>query len=188
MRRLDPDRRRLAAYLRGRGLRTVMILFEGGYSGVVDLDRHAIRLERDLEFRGRPGRRPARPPGRDLAALDAIVASGRYTLRGFVAEFDGVVDDGLRSLAGTQQAAVERGSAGGAPSAQRLARGRALAARVARRTWSPPASRANLEANPTLPDSAGAATMIQTRAPRSSTWGTRSPSASTSTRPCGGRR
>ena len=96
-------------------LRTVMILFEGGYSGVVDLDRHAIRLERDLSnFEDvlavlRP---PARLDAISAAAHDAIVASGRYTLRGFVAEFDGVVDDGLRSLAGTQQAAVERAPRG----------------------------------------------------------------------------
>lgn len=81
--------------------RTAMILFPGTYGGVVEPDRHYIPLEKDFsnieevvecvrdttyldELAGR--------------AYDELVASGRYSLRAMVAEFDALVGERARSL------------------------------------------------------------------------------------------
>ena len=119
-------------------LRTVLILFEGGYSGVVDLDRHAIALERDLSNFAEVAALlevPERLEEIAAAAHADIVASGRYTLRAFMARFDDLVDEGLASLDPGSNRPRWRGAPPpgfGAPT-PRFKRGRALASSVARR-------------------------------------------------------
>jgi hypothetical protein len=119
-------------------LRTVVILFDGGYSSVVDLDRHAIRLERDLSNFADVAallRAPERLEEISAAAHADIVASGRYTLRAFMARFDDLVEKEL----GSQDRAPERQRWRGTPPegflppVRRFRRGRALASKVARR-------------------------------------------------------
>jgi hypothetical protein len=82
-------------------LRTAMILFRGAYGGVVEPERHYIPLEKDFSNIEEVVER-----ARDIAYLDELahrtyddlVASGRYSLRAVVAEFDALVAERARPL------------------------------------------------------------------------------------------
>ena len=72
-------------------LRTAMVLFPGEYSGTVEPWTHYLPLEKDFSNMGEVAERL-----RDTAGVEAmverahadLVASGRYSLESFVAEFD----------------------------------------------------------------------------------------------------
>jgi hypothetical protein len=75
-------------------LRTAMILFRGTYAGVVEPGRHYIQLEKDfsnIDWVVERLRDTAYLEELTSRAYDDLVASGRYSLRSAVAEFDGVV-------------------------------------------------------------------------------------------------
>jgi hypothetical protein len=82
-------------------LRTAMILFPGTYAGVVEPERHYIPLEKDFSNIEEVLERV-----RDTAYLDELagrayddlVASGRYSLRTMVAEFDAVIAEHARQV------------------------------------------------------------------------------------------
>ena len=75
--------------------RTALILFEGAYSGILSAYKHYIPLRKDFANADEVFRRLE-----DLPALEAmtarahaeVVASGRYSYRAFVAEFDDYLD------------------------------------------------------------------------------------------------
>lgn len=76
-------------------LRTALVLYPGEYSGVIESERHFIPLERDLSNMDEVAQRLL--DDRYLQELvdrtyDEIVGSGRYTYRGFTAEFDAIVE------------------------------------------------------------------------------------------------
>jgi hypothetical protein len=77
-------------------LRTAMILFPGGYSGIVEPGAHYIRLEKDFSNmdavveRLRDTRYLEELTAR---AYEDLVASGRYSLQAMVDQFDRVVDE-----------------------------------------------------------------------------------------------
>jgi hypothetical protein len=87
-------------------LRTAMVLFPGDYSGAIEPWTHYIPLEKDFSNMADVLRRLRDVPFLDdlteRAYVD-VVASGRFSLRRFVAEFDEL---------------VEREAAAGAPSAK----------------------------------------------------------------------
>lgn len=76
-------------------LRTGLVLFPGEYGGVVEPDRHYLRLEKDFS-----NMEEVVEGIRDVRALEErvertyeeVVASGRFSLRTFVAEFDDVIE------------------------------------------------------------------------------------------------
>jgi hypothetical protein len=82
-------------------LRTAMILFRGTYGGVVEPGRHYLPLDKDLSNIEEVVERV-----RDAAYLDELagrayddlVASGRYSLRAMVGEFDAVVAERARPV------------------------------------------------------------------------------------------
>ncbi|MEP6892387.1 MAG: hypothetical protein ABI927_01285 [Gaiellaceae bacterium] len=75
-------------------LRTGLVLFPGEYGGVLEPERHYIQLEKDFSNMDevaaaiRDDRRLEELTGR---TYDDVIASGRYSLRGFVYEFDAVL-------------------------------------------------------------------------------------------------
>jgi hypothetical protein len=75
-------------------LRTAMILFRGTYGGVVEPERHYVALEKDFsnidEVVDRVGDSAYLDELADRA-YDHLVASGRYSLRAMVREFDSLV-------------------------------------------------------------------------------------------------
>lgn len=76
-------------------LRTAMILYPGGYSGILEPGVHYLALERDLSNFGEVAEALRDPAGiRSLTgrAYDDLVASGRWSLKTFVREFDEAVD------------------------------------------------------------------------------------------------
>jgi hypothetical protein len=75
-------------------LRTAMILFPGSYGGVVEPERHYIRLEKDFSNIDEVVDRMRQPAYLDdLAdrAYDDLIASGRYSLGTMVSELDTLV-------------------------------------------------------------------------------------------------
>ena len=82
-------------------LRTALILFRGTYGGVVEPERHYIPLDKDFSNIEEVVERV-----RDNAFLDELVdrayedlvASGRYSLRAMVAEFDALVCERARPV------------------------------------------------------------------------------------------
>ncbi|MEP6892384.1 MAG: hypothetical protein ABI927_01270 [Gaiellaceae bacterium] len=94
-------------------LRTAMILYRGGYSGVLEPERHYLPLERDLSNFDEIA--AALRDGRRLEALTArahtdLVASGRYSIRQFVHEFDEALAERIsgRSVLSRAHALVTR--------------------------------------------------------------------------------
>jgi hypothetical protein len=82
-------------------LRTAMILFRGTYGGVVEPERHYIPLEKDFSnIEDVVERLRDNAYLDELAdrAYDDLVASGRYSLRAMVAEFDALVSEQARPV------------------------------------------------------------------------------------------
>jgi len=117
-------------------LRTAMILFPGTYGGVAEPGLHYIPLEKDFSNVDEVVERV-----RDTAYLDELadrayqdlVASGQYSLRAMVAEFDAIVSERARPLGQNakdsyhQAARRRRIPTGAGPSRLRSAVGRLLA-------------------------------------------------------------
>jgi hypothetical protein len=80
-------------------LRTAMILFRGTYGGVVEPGRHYIPLEKDFSNIDEVVERVRDPAYLDELAdrtYDDLVASGRYSLRALVAQFDALIAERAR--------------------------------------------------------------------------------------------
>lgn len=78
--------------------RTALVVFDGSYSGVLDVGRHAFVLERDFsnfDEIARIVRDPATLAERTEAAHADLIGSGRYSLANFVHDFDNGVDADL---------------------------------------------------------------------------------------------
>ena len=84
-------------HLEACATRTGQILVRGGYSGVLEPGRHYLELEPDLsnldQVLGQAADEPTRLALTEAAYRD-VVASGRYTYRGFAAQ----VDDALLTM------------------------------------------------------------------------------------------
>jgi hypothetical protein len=77
-------------------LRTAMVLFRGTYSGVVEPGKHFILLEKDfsnLDEVVAQIRDASLLEGLVERSYDELIASGRYSLRSMVDEFDAIVSD-----------------------------------------------------------------------------------------------
>ena len=76
-------------------LKTMMIMYEGGYSGVLEAGRHYAVLDRDhgnMKEVVEILRSPKRAGEIIHAAHEEIASSGKWSLRAFVGEFDRTVD------------------------------------------------------------------------------------------------
>jgi hypothetical protein len=76
-------------------LQTALVLFPGGYSGILEPDRHYISLERDFSNMDEVAERLRSLP--ELQAMvdrthEEIVASGRFSLASFISGFDRLID------------------------------------------------------------------------------------------------
>ncbi len=79
--------------------RTALIVFEGRYSEVLDLRRHAFVLERDYSNFDEIAdalRDPSVVEGFTTAAYDDLIASGRWAFARFVTSFDDEIDCAAR--------------------------------------------------------------------------------------------
>lgn len=80
-------------------LRTAMVLFPGEYSGILEPWRHYIPLEKDFSnFPEVVAKIRDHVFLQDMVdrTYDDLIASGKYSYRAFIAEFDKVVDDRCR--------------------------------------------------------------------------------------------
>jgi hypothetical protein len=92
-------------------LRTALVMFPGGYSGVVEPWTHYLLLERDFSNLGEVVER-LRDTDELTALVDRayehVIASGRFSLRRFVGEFDDLVAEHAPERSSTAKPHYER--------------------------------------------------------------------------------
>jgi SAM-dependent methyltransferase len=88
-------------------LRTLMIMYEGDYSGILEAGRHYVVLERDhsnMEEVASYLREPAKAKPIIDAAYEEIACSGKWTFKAFIGHFDQVLSEELEKIEGSEPA------------------------------------------------------------------------------------
>jgi len=88
-------------------LRTLMIMYEGDYSGILEAGRHYVMLERDhsnMEEVASYLREPAKAKPIIDTAYEEIACSGKWTFKAFISHFDHVLSEELEKIEGSEPA------------------------------------------------------------------------------------
>lgn len=88
-------------------LRTLMIMYEGDYSGILEAGRHYVVLKRDhsnMEEVASYLRDPSKAKPIIDAAYEEIACSGKWTFKAFIGHFDRVLNEELAKIKGSRSA------------------------------------------------------------------------------------